>query len=266
MLAGLESEITRVVDSLRPAVVRLERPAQPFRGRDDPRPPTGAGSGVLIDGTGWLLTNDHVVRGVKEVLVALANGEEVVGTVRGEDALTDLALVELPRGNYASARLGDSRQLRVGQLALAIGNSLGLPGEATVSMGVISALGRPLPGSDFILEGLVQTDAAINPGNSGGPLATLAGEVVGITTAIVTFAQGVGFAVPSDTARHVVAQLRKQGRVVRPWLGISVAELATGDSPGPLFSLPLLLWPAVREYCVVVLPEDHPIGPRSLAL
>jgi serine protease Do len=223
MLPGLESEIIRVVESLRPAVARLERSASPDAGRDAPG--SGSGSGVVIDPAGLLLTNDHVVREARRLDVILADGEEVVGVVRGEDPLTDLALVELPKGRYASASLGDSADLRVGQFALAIGNSLGLPGEATVSLGVVSALGRPLPGSDFIVEGLIQTDAAINPGNSGGPLANLAGVVIGITTAIAPFAQGVGFAVPSRTARSVTDQLRRHGRVIRPWLGVSVTPL-----------------------------------------
>ncbi len=225
MLSGVESEITRVVECVRPAVVRIERAIDPSKARDDPRIVGGSGSGILIDRTGLLLTNDHVVRGAPELTVTLSDGEELLGSVRGEDPMTDLALLALPEGAYASAPLGDSSMLRVGQLALAIGNSLGLPGEATVSLGVVSALGRPLPGSDFVLGGLLQTDAAINPGNSGGPLVNLAGEVIGITTAIVPFAQGVGFAVPSNTARQIVAQLRKDGRVVRPWLGISVAPL-----------------------------------------
>jgi serine protease Do len=225
MLSGLEAEITRVVDRLRPAVVRLERPEPPADGRDHPNHGGGSGSGFVIDPIGLLLTNDHVVRGAPRLQVVLADGEELAGTVLGEDPLTDLALVALPAGRYASATLGDSADLRVGQFALAIGNSLGLPGEATVSLGVVSALGRPLPGADFIVEGLIQTDAAINPGNSGGPLANLAGQVVGITTAIAPFAQGVGFAVPSRTARSVVDQLRRYHRVIRPWLGISVTPL-----------------------------------------
>jgi serine protease Do len=225
MLSGLESEVTRVVERIRPAVVRLERREAPEPGRDRPDRAGGSGSGVVIDPTGLLLTNDHVVRGAPLIEVILEDGEEVTGTVRGEDPLTDLALVALPEGRYASATLGDSTDLRVGQFALAIGNSLGLPGEATVSLGVVSALGRPLPGADFIVEGLIQTDAAINPGNSGGPLVNLAGEVIGITTAIAPFAQGVGFAVPSRTARSVVDQLRRHRRVIRPWLGVSVTPV-----------------------------------------
>ena len=109
----------------------------------------------------------------------------------------------------------------MGQFVLAIGNALGLPGAPTVSLGVISALGRPLPGTDFVIEGLIQTDAAINPGNSGGPLADLDGRVIGLNTAMIPFAQGVGFAIPSETIKRVIEQISKQGSVIRPWLGIS---------------------------------------------
>jgi S1-C subfamily serine protease len=144
-----------------------------------------------------------------------------VGEVIGSDAATDIALVRVKAENLPSAALGDSESLKVGQFVLAIGNALGLPGAPTVSMGVISALGRPLPGTDFVLEGLVQTDAAINPGNSGGPLADLDGRVIGINTAMIPFAQGVGFAIPSDTIKRIIDQISKNGRVVRPWLGIS---------------------------------------------
>jgi len=124
-----------------------------------------------------------------------------------------------------SASLGDSEKLKVGQIVLAIGNSLGLQGGPTVSMGVVSALGRPLPGADFIYEGLIQTDTAINPGNSGGPLADLNGNVIGINTAMIPFAQGVGFAIPVNMVKWVAGQILEKGRVVRPWLGISGANL-----------------------------------------
>jgi serine protease Do len=112
-----------------------------------------------------------------------------------------------------------------------VGHALGLPGAPTVSLGVVSALGRPLPGTEFVFEGFVQTDAAVNPGNSGGPLASISGEVMGVTSAVVPFAQGVGFAVPSNTVRDVVRQIRVGGRVVRPWLGISAVPLANDGKP-----------------------------------
>ncbi|TLX99754.1 MAG: trypsin-like serine protease, partial [Thaumarchaeota archaeon] len=127
--------------------------------------------------------------------------------------------------NLPVANLGDSESLKAGQIVLAIGNALGLPGGPTVSMGVIGALGRPLPGTDFVLEGFIQTDAAINPGNSGGPLADLSGNVIGINTAMIPFAQGVGFAIPTHTVNRVVEQIIRHGRVVRPFLGISGVDM-----------------------------------------
>jgi len=113
----------------------------------------------------------------------------------------------------------------VGQFVLAIGNALGLPGGPTVSMGVLSAIGRPLPGADFIFEGLLQTDAAVNPGNSGGPLADLDGKVVGINTAMVPFAQGVGFAIPINTVKRIATEILEKGRVTRPWIEIGRAHV-----------------------------------------
>ena len=139
----------------------------------------------------------------------------------GTDPATDVALVKVEADNLPFATLGDSEKLKVGQIVLAIGNALGLPGAPTVSMGLIGALGRPLPGTDFVVEGLIQTDAAINPGNSGGPLADLDGKVIGLNTAMIPFAQGMGFAIPSETIKRIMDQITRNGRVVRPWLGIS---------------------------------------------
>jgi serine protease Do len=181
-----------------------------------------------VDERGFVVTNDHVVRGAPQLHVRLADDREVVAEPLGEDPLTDIAILRIRADRLPAAELGDSDALKVGQFALAVGNSLGLPGGPSVSVGVISALGRPLPGSDFVFEGLIQTDAAINPGNSGGPLADIRGAVMGINTAVVPFAQGVGFAVPINTVRRVLDQILKQGRVVRPWLGI----LGTGGQ-GP---------------------------------
>lgn len=225
MLASMERELTDTVDRLRTSVVRIGRGDV---GSPPGRMSGGAGTGFLVDRVGLVATNDHVVRGAPAVSVTFSDGTEVRGEVLGQDALTDLALVRVPRHTGAPVTFGDSSQLKVGQLALAIGNALGLPGEPTVSLGVVSALGRPLPGTDFVFEGLIQTDAAVNPGNSGGPLVDLRGAVIGVTSAMIPFAQGVGFAVPSNTVQQVLEQIRTRGRVVRPWLGISAVPLTEG--------------------------------------
>lgn len=188
-------------------------------------PLEGQASGVIIDEKGHIVTNNHVIDDAARVQVSLQDGRNFVGEVVGTDPATDVALVRVNADNLPAAKLGISEKLKVGQIALAIGNALGLPGAPTVSMGVISALGRPLPGTDFVLEGLIQTDASINPGNSGGPLADLNGDVIGINTAMIPFAQGVGFAIPIDAVRRVTDELLRLGRVVRPWLGISGLDL-----------------------------------------
>lgn len=179
----------------------------------------------MVDSTGILVTNQHVVEGAREIRVHLPDGRTSEGTVVGGDAVTDVAVVRVAETGLLAAPLGDSERLQVGQVVLAMGNALGLPGPPTVSMGLVSALDRPLPGSDFIFEGLVQTDAAINPGNSGGPLVDLDGRVVGINTAMMPFAQGVGFALPIHAVTRIASELRARGRVVRPWIGTSVVEL-----------------------------------------
>ncbi|MCI4350891.1 MAG: trypsin-like peptidase domain-containing protein [Thermoplasmata archaeon] len=232
-LDTLESQLTDSVARLSRSVVRVTRAATPALRGDRSGIPEASGSGVVIDPRGLVVTNDHVVRGAPSVRVALPDGREVAGERLGEDALTDLALLRIGRTDVPAVELGDSDALKVGQFALAVGNSLGLPGGPTASVGVISALGRPLPGSDFVFEGLLQTDAAINPGNSGGPLADIHGRVIGITTAVAPFAQGVGFAVPINTVRRITDQLLVQGRVARPWLGImGVAHPSPGSEPG----------------------------------
>jgi S1-C subfamily serine protease len=220
-LTGLESQVTGAIEKLSESVVGIDSTKLTRDSRFGLVPIEGQGSGVIIDPSGTIVTNHHVIDDASKVQVHLKDGRTLVGEVIGSDAATDIALVRVKAENLPSAALGDSESLKVGQFVLAIGNALGLPGAPTVSMGVISALGRPLPGTDFVLEGLVQTDAAINPGNSGGPLADLDGRVIGINTAMIPFAQGVGFAIPSDTIKRIIDQISKNGRVVRPWLGIS---------------------------------------------
>src|SRR5579862_7568446 len=199
MFAALEDELTAAVERLRPAVVQIHRRERRAPTPSEPLLPSGSGTGTVWDPAGRIVTNEHVVHAAEALEVTLPDGEVRSARVVGADPLTDIALIEVNGGRLTAATRGRSRDLRPGQIALAIGNALGLPGQPSVSLGVVSAVNRPLPGSDFVLEGLLQTDAAVNPGNSGGPLANLHGAVIGINTAVVPFAQGVGFAVPVDT-------------------------------------------------------------------
>ena len=220
-LTELEGQITGAVERLSESVVGIESTRITRDYRFGMVPVEGQGSGVIIDARGIIVTNNHVVDESARVQVNLKDGRTFVGEVIGTDSATDVALVKVEADNLPFATLGDSEKLKVGQIVLAIGNALGLPGAPTVSMGLIRALGRPLPGTDFVVEGLIQTDAAINPGNSGGPLADLDGKVIGMNTAMIPFAQGMGFAIPSETIKRIMDQITRNGRVVRPWLGIS---------------------------------------------
>jgi serine protease Do len=191
---------------------------------------TGLGSGVIIAPEGLVLTNNHVIEGADLLVVTTADGRDYEADVVGGDAETDIALLRL-RGaakDLPYARLGSSRNLRVGDFVVAIGNPFGL--EMTVTSGIISAKARALGESAF--DSYLQTDAAINPGNSGGPLFDLDGKVVGINTAIVDQADGIGFAVPSDLIRSLLPQLRDTGRVVRGFLGISLRDLSFDELDG----------------------------------
>jgi serine protease Do len=225
VLSDFEGKITGSVDQLSEAVVVIRSIKLvheiPFR----TIPIKGSGSGFIIDSNGHIVTNYHVIDGASKVEVTLKDGRTYIGNVIGGDRATDVVLIKVEATHLPVVTLGDSEKLKVGQIALAIGNALDLPGAPTVSAGVISAIGRPMPWADFIFEGLLQTDAAINPGNSGGPLADLDGKVIGINTAIVPFAQGVGFAIPINTVKWVVEQVLIKGKVTRPVLGVSVSNL-----------------------------------------
>ena len=222
----LENRIVAAVESIGPSIASIESLRVARRRGSGPFALPGQASAVVWDRSGYLLTNQHVVEGATALRVHLADGRELPGEVVGGDAVTDVALVKVDAIDVPAARPGDSDGLRVGQIVLAVGHALGLPGGPTVSTGVVSALGRPLLGSDFIFEGLVQTDAAINPGNSGGPLLDLSGAVIGFNTAMIPFAQGVGFAIPIHAVHRIAEELRRNGHVVRPWVGVSVAELS----------------------------------------
>lgn len=188
-------------------------------------PVKGAGSGFIISHDGYILTNNHVIEGAETVDVVLNDGRKFKGEIAGTDPQTDVALVKIPGDDFPVIELGDSEKIRVGSIVLAIGNALGLPGGHTVSMGVISAKNRPMPWADFIFEGLLQTDAAINPGNSGGPLVDLTGKAVGINTAMIAQANGIGFSIPVNTVKKELHDMISTGRVNRQYIGISGMEV-----------------------------------------
>ena len=186
----------------------------------------GLGSGIIVDRRGYILTNAHVVDGAEQIKVTLSDGRVFRAAFVGKDGFTDLAVIRIEAGHLPWLRLGDSGRLAVGETVIAIGSPLWLEGGPTVTAGVVSALGRSMedPGLP-VLHGMIQTDAAINAGNSGGPLLNLAGNVVGINTAMVASAHGIGFAVSSAMAKPVVAALIATGRVVRPTIRLEAVTL-----------------------------------------
>jgi S1-C subfamily serine protease len=219
LLDAYSRAVTNVVDRVGPSVVRVESIARGAR-------KLGVGSGVIIASDGLVLTNSHVVNGVKRMCLTFADGAEAEALVLGDDPDTDLALVrtELPSGTRA-AKLGDSKLLRRGQVVIAIGNPLGF--ESSVTTGVVSSLGRSLRSrSGRLIENVIQTDAALNPGSSGGPLVVTTGEVVGINTALIYGAQGICFAVASSTALLLIGEIIRHGRVRRAYIGIVAQTVA----------------------------------------
>ncbi len=187
------------------------------------------GSGIIVDKEGYIITNNHVVSGSGEIKVKLTDGREYTAKVIGRDPKTDLALIKISSifKDLPTLALGDSDIMQVGDWVLAIGNPFGL--EHTVTQGIISASGRVIGSGPY--DNFLQTDAPINPGNSGGPLVNMKGEVIGINTAIVAAGQGIGFAIPSSTAKGVIAQLREKGKVVRGWLGVSIQMVTPELAP-----------------------------------
>jgi serine protease Do len=183
----------------------------------------GEGSGVIVDGKGYILTNYHVVAGAEKITIHLFDGRELKGTVRGTDSRTDLAVVHVETTGLPVAVLGDSDKIQVGEWAIAVGSPFGL--EETVTVGVISAKGRSGLGTGTY-EDFLQTDASINPGNSGGPLVNIDGDVIGINAMIIQPGQGIGFAIPINLARTIMLELIKTGKVIRPWVGIGLQDIS----------------------------------------
>ncbi len=224
--SGRSSVITGIAREVGPSVVKVstlrERVVYNFFFERMVQQEEGLGSGVIFDRRGLVLTNYHVIEKAKEIGVVLSDGRELKATVVGGDYYTDLAVLQIRADDLPVARLGDSDAVEVGGLAVAIGNPFGF--DNTVTAGVISALGRSLPLDEeqgIYLENLIQTDAPINPGNSGGALVDEAGMVVGINTAIIPQAQGIGFAIPMKTATKVAREIVEYGKVRRPWIGIT---------------------------------------------
>ncbi|EAQ80085.1 S1C family serine protease [Blastopirellula marina] len=210
LLDAYSQAVINVVESVSPAVVSVSGE----RG--------GAGSGFLVTPDGYAITNSHVVAGRRRLFAETNDGDRVDAKVIGDDPSTDIALLKLASSELPYAELGESNASRVGQLVIAMGSPLGL--HSTVSTGVISAVGRTLRGQDgHLIENIVQHTAPINPGNSGGPLVDSRGRVVGVNTAIIAMAQGLGFAVPSDTAQWVISEILTHGVVRRRQLGVTAA-------------------------------------------
>jgi len=188
-------------------------------------PQKGTGSGFIINQEGYILTNEHVVRKADKIKITLSDGREFDGEVIGSDVTSDMAIVKIKADHLPTVTLGNSDELRVGEIVIAIGNPYGL--QQTVTMGVVSAKGRSIPTGieGHVYRNFIQTDTAINPGNSGGPLLNIKGEVVGINTAIIPYAQGIGFAIPINMAKRNIDDLINLGKVRRSWLGVYIQEV-----------------------------------------
>jgi S1-C subfamily serine protease len=217
LLDAYSRAVVSVVESAGPAVVSISVGGKQHHQAADH---VGAGSGVVIAPDGYILTNDHVVRNAKNLMVGLTDGTSLSASLIGKDPATDLAVIRANASYLPSSILGSSDSLRVGQLVIAMGNPFGF--QSTVSTGVISALGRTLRSTQGrLIENIIQHTAPLNPGNSGGPLVDSSGKVAGINTAIIAMAQGIGFSIPANTAKWVVSQILTHGRVRRGFLGIA---------------------------------------------
>jgi serine protease Do len=223
----------RAAKMVGPAVVGITNKAVVRDWFNNPVETQGVGSGVIFREDGYIVTNNHVVSGAKEIIVSLSDGRSLKGKLIGADELTDLAVVKVDGKDLPTAKFGDSDQIVVGEPAIAIGNPMGLEFRGSVTSGVVSAVNRTLDISDKLVK-LIQTDAAINPGNSGGALVNADGEVIGINSAKLAAngVEGMGFAIPTNTVQNIIDEIMNKGYVARPYLGVSVFDPQTAGRYG----------------------------------
>jgi S1-C subfamily serine protease len=262
--------VVGAVDRVAPAVANIEIQQ---RSKNRPRDIGGSGSGFVITPDGFILTNSHVVHGASRIVVNLSDGRDYPAQLIGDDPETDLAVIRIDAPHLVHVRLADSESLRVGQIAIAIGNPLGF--QASVTAGVISALGRSMYSqSGRLIDNIIQTDAALNPGNSGGPLVNSAGEVIGVNTAMIRPAQGICFAIASKTAKLVAGWLIRDGRIRRSYIGVAGQNVPLHRRIIRFYNLPLETGVLVvsvekdsparsaglREGDIIIGFNDRPIG------
>jgi S1-C subfamily serine protease len=218
-----EELLVSIIEKTSPSVVNINTVTLVQDAYMNVVPLQGMGSGIVIDPKGFIVTNHHIAGNAQGMMVSMFDGTQLEGTLVGTDAMTDVAVIRVNAGGkkLPAAKLGNSDTIRVGQIAIAIGNPFGfmLRGP-TVTVGVISALNRTIQAETGVFEHLIQTDAHINPGNSGGPLLNRSGVVIAMNSASIPFAQGIGFSIPMNMAMRIAKELMDHGKVVRPWLGI----------------------------------------------
>lgn len=230
--------VVRAAKAVGPAVVGITNKAVARDWFNNPVQVEGAGSGVIFRKDGYIVTNNHVISGAKEIIVSLSDGRSLSGSLIGADELTDLAVVRVEADDLPAAEFGDSDDIMVGEPAIAIGNPMGLEFQGSVTSGVISALNRSLELDDRVIK-VIQTDAAINPGNSGGALVNADGRVIGINSAKIARSdiEGMGFAIPINTVREIVDDLMDDGRVTRPYLGVGIFDRETAGRYGYILNV-----------------------------
>jgi serine protease Do len=224
-MASFDDTIVAAVEQVMPSVANVSDVKYVQDAYLQVHPVQGVGSGIVVREDGYVMTNSHVVLGAQEIQVTLQDGRTARAQVRGVDTKTDIAVIKVDYRGLPVPEMAKSAEVKIGQTAIAMGTPFGLVGGPTVTVGIVSAINRSIQTPVAFMEQLIQTDAAINPGNSGGPLANSAGKVIGMNTAVIPFAQGIGFAIAIGPAMWIATQLIEKGEIVRPWIGISAVDL-----------------------------------------